>query len=81
VLAEPFSPESAVEAGFLDRIVPATELHGAARAVALQLSALSMHAHAESKLRARAPTLTAIREAMAADAASFRAADVRSTGT
>jgi enoyl-CoA hydratase len=81
VLAEPFSPDTAVEAGFLDRVVPAAELHGAARAVALQLSALNMHAHAESKLRARAPTLTALRDAMAADAAAFRAADVRSTGT
>jgi enoyl-CoA hydratase len=72
-LAEPFSPEDAVGAGFLDRVVEAAELPGAARAVAVQLSALDAKAHAASKLRARAHTLSALRAAIDDDDAELRA--------
>jgi enoyl-CoA hydratase len=72
-IAEPFSPDNAVEAGFLDRVVAATELQSSARNVALQLAALNMDAHVASKLRARAHTLSAIRAAIDADDAAFRA--------
>jgi enoyl-CoA hydratase len=72
-IAEPFSPENAVEAGFLDRVVAPGELHDTARMIATQLCALDMTAHKGSKLRARANTLTALRAAIDADAAEFRA--------
>ena len=71
--AEPFSPENAVEAGFLDRVVEAPALHEAARTTALALAALNMEAHAASKLRAREQTLRAIRAGIDADYAAFRA--------
>lgn len=73
MLAEPFSPDNAVEAGFLDRVVEPAELQGVARMTAVALSTLDMHAHAASKLRARQCTLSAIREAIEADDAEFRA--------
>jgi enoyl-CoA hydratase len=69
-IAEPFSPDNAVEAGFLDRVVPADELHAIARATATQLCALDMAAHAESKLRARTTTLAAVRAGIEADFAA-----------
>ena len=72
-IAEPFSPDNAVEAGFLDRVVPAAELHDTARVIATQLSALDMAAHQGSKLRARGHALAALRAAIDADAAEFRA--------
>jgi len=72
-IAEPFSPDNAVEAGFLDRVVAAGELPDAAQAIATQLAALDMVAHKGSKLRARAHTLAAIRAGIDADAAGFRA--------
>ena len=51
--AEMFSPEQAVEAGFLDRIVPAAELEAEAIAVATQLTQLNMTAHRNTKLKTR----------------------------
>ena len=69
-IAEPFSPDNAVEAGFLDRVVPADELHAVARATAIQLCALDRAAHAESKLRARTATLAAVRAGIEADFAA-----------
>jgi enoyl-CoA hydratase len=72
-LAEPFSPDNAVEAGFLDRVVDASELRDAARSIAVALCGLDMSAHAASKLRARAQALKAIRAGIDADYAAFRA--------
>jgi enoyl-CoA hydratase/carnithine racemase len=72
-LAEPFSPADAVAAGFLDRAVPAAELPATAHAIATQLTGLDMTAHAASKLRARAQTLSAIRTALVADFSELRA--------
>lgn len=72
-IAEPFGPDTAVAAGFLDRVVAPEELPDAARAVATQLTALDMPAHAASKLRARAQTLAALRAGIDIDAAAFRA--------
>ena len=73
-IAEPFSPDNAVEAGFLDRVVPADDLHATARALATQLRALDMAAHAERKLRARSATLAAVRAGIEADFAAASAA-------
>ena len=67
LLSEVFSPDDAVAAGFLDRVVPAEELAGAARDAAEQFAALNLSAHAASKLRAREQTLSALRSAIEAD--------------
>ncbi len=73
VLAELYAPESAVEAGFLDRVVPAAELAEAARNTAAQLAKLDRKAHAATKLRARAQALSAIRAGIEADDTELRA--------
>jgi enoyl-CoA hydratase len=67
ILAEVFSPKAAVEAGFLDRIVPAAELAEQAQQTALGLSALDMRAHAATKLSVRAQALDALRAAIVRD--------------
>jgi enoyl-CoA hydratase len=72
ILAEVFSPADAVAAGFLDRVVPAPELHDVAASAAAELTKLDLDAHAASKLRARAPALKAIRSAIETDHAAFR---------
>jgi enoyl-CoA hydratase len=71
-IAEPFSPANAVEAGFLDRIVNASELPTAAHATAVELTKLDLDAHARSKRRARARTLEALHAAIETDYAGFR---------
>lgn len=73
ILAEVFDPASAVEAGFLDALVPAGDLHAAARDKANALMGLDLEAHAATKLRAREATLAALRAAIEADDAEFRA--------
>ncbi len=71
--AEIYRPEDAVAAGFLDRVVPASELHAAGRRAAAELSRLDIDVHAATKLRARDHALRAIRAAIEADDAAFRA--------
>jgi enoyl-CoA hydratase len=71
--AEIHSPESAVEAGFLDRAVALEELEPVARGIVTELAKLDRDVHTQTKLRARASALRAIREAIEADAAEFRA--------
>jgi enoyl-CoA hydratase len=67
MLSELYSPANAVEAGFLDRVVPPSELQDAAQSTAAQLAQLNLEAHAASKLRAREAALTAIRAGIEAD--------------
>jgi enoyl-CoA hydratase len=69
--AEIHTPEAAVSAGFLDRLVPPAELPAAARAVATTLAKLPRAVHAATKLRAREQALTAIRAAIEGDAREF----------
>jgi enoyl-CoA hydratase len=71
-LAEPYTPDDAVAAGFLDRVVPGAELAATARAIAGMLTALDRKAHTESKQRLRGPTLEALRRAIEADHAEFQ---------
>jgi enoyl-CoA hydratase len=66
-LAETFSPDDAVAAGFLDRVVPASDVRQTALDVAAQLATLDMDAHANSKLRAREQALQAIRAGIEED--------------
>ena len=73
VLAEPFSPDTAVDAGFLDRVVEPERLQEVARGTAEGLLALDQAAHAATKLRAREQTLGAIRAGIEADYAAVRA--------
>jgi enoyl-CoA hydratase len=68
LLAEVYSPDGAVAAGFLDRVVPAAELGAAARETAAGLAKLNMDAHAATKLRARDHVLTVIRAAIGSEA-------------
>lgn len=72
ILAEPYSPEDAVAAGFLDRVAQPAELQEAARATATQLGKLNIAAHTASKLRAREQALQAIRAGIEADMASLQ---------
>ncbi len=72
ISAEIYSPAGAVEAGFLDRVVPEDELIAAARDKATALAKLNMPAHTATKLRARDKALQAVREAIEADEADLR---------
>jgi enoyl-CoA hydratase len=67
ITAEIYAPEQAIDAGFLDQVVPSSELLPTAQKLALSLSQLNMPAHAATKLRARANTLTALRQAIDTD--------------
>jgi enoyl-CoA hydratase len=60
-----------VGAGFLDRVVPATDLAESALEAAEALGQLDMRAHAATKLRTRGPALSAIHAAIAVDEAAF----------
>lgn len=73
MLAEVFSPEDAVLAGWLDELVSEDELTDAARAKAIALGALDARAHRETKLRARADMLATLAAATEADDVEFRA--------
>jgi enoyl-CoA hydratase len=66
-LAEQFSPDNAVAAGFLDRVVDPAQLAEVAGGTAAALAALDLPAHAATKLRVREQTLRAIRAATEAD--------------
>lgn len=67
ILAEPYQPASAVEAGFLDRTCDPADFWDAIAEIAGELAKLDPHAHKETKLRARKTALTAIGDAIAAD--------------
>lgn len=67
-LAEVYAPdETAIAAGFLDRVVPADQVIATARTTAASLASLNMAAHAANKLRGRADTLKALRAAIEAE--------------
>jgi enoyl-CoA hydratase len=63
-LGEMFEPDDAVVAGFLDRVVPATELEHAIDDVVSGLRKLHMPSHAMAKQRLRLPAMVAMREAI-----------------
>ncbi len=60
MLAEVFTPDDAVQTGWLDRVVPADELLATAQSHAKSLAAVNNAAHATTKLRLRQPVLDAI---------------------
>jgi len=67
-LAEIFDPATAVEAGFLDMIVPSDKVIDTALGVAKACTALNMRAHKGTKLKARAALLEEMDRAIEADA-------------
>lgn len=64
---EMFDPVSAVEAGFLDKVVPAEQLLATARAVAQQMKKINMTAHKNTKLKVRKALLETLDAAIALD--------------
>jgi len=64
---EMFEPKSAVDAGFLDKVVTAEELQGAALAAARQLKKINMNAHKNTKLKVRKALLEALDNAIIQD--------------
>jgi enoyl-CoA hydratase len=66
-LSEQFSPEQALQTGFVDALVPADRLLDEARDKAAKLLELDLAAHALSKRRLRAETLRKIRVALPLD--------------
>jgi enoyl-CoA hydratase len=65
--AEIYSPQQAVAAGFLDRVVSPADLAAVSRETAEAFTRLDMTAHAATKERARAATLASVRAAMRED--------------
>ena len=64
---EMFDPKSAVDAGFLDKLVSVEELPQAARDVALQLKKINMSAHKHTKWKVRKALLETLDAAIEAD--------------
>ncbi|WP_372943138.1 crotonase/enoyl-CoA hydratase family protein [Shewanella sp.] len=66
--AELFSPEAAINAGFLDLVVAPEQLMKSAHAVASQMQQLNMKAHHGTKLKERQHILSALDAAIEHDA-------------
>ncbi|NAN52605.1 crotonase/enoyl-CoA hydratase family protein [Pseudomonas protegens] len=64
---EMFDPQSAIDAGFLDKVVAPDELQGAALAAARQLKKINMVAHKNTKLKVRKALLDALDNAIIHD--------------
>ena len=73
ILAEVFTPETAIHAGFLDEVAAADEVLDVARQRAARLMTLDWRAHAATKQRSREAMLVALRAAIEADDAEMRA--------
>jgi enoyl-CoA hydratase len=65
--AEMFSPEAALAAGFLDRVVPPEQLLAMAVDVAQQMKGLNMTAHKKTKLKVRKALLDTLDSAIESD--------------
>ncbi|SCW94520.1 MULTISPECIES: crotonase/enoyl-CoA hydratase family protein [unclassified Pseudomonas] len=65
--AEMFNPQGAVDAGFLDKVVSAEELQGAALEAARQLKKINMTAHKNTKLKVRKALLDTLDSAILLD--------------
>jgi enoyl-CoA hydratase len=71
ILAETYSPEESVSAGFLDRVVEASDLLAMAVTKATELASLDRTAHAATKSHTRESTIAAIRTALDIDRGTF----------
>ena len=72
LLAEVFTPDNAVETGFLDAVVDESALMTAALATAQSFLALNATAHAHSKKRLREQVIAAISEGLTKDLAGWQ---------
>ncbi|SEO72055.1 crotonase/enoyl-CoA hydratase family protein [Pseudomonas sp. NFACC39-1] len=64
---EMFNPQSAVDAGFIDKVVSTDELQGAALEAARQLKKINMTAHKNTKLKVRKALLETLDSAILLD--------------
>lgn len=64
---EIFNPQDAMDAGFLDKVVPAEQLMATAVAVAQQLKKINMTAHKNTKLKVRKAFLETLDKAIELD--------------
>lgn len=64
---EMFDPAGAVEAGFLDKVVPAEQLLATTQAVAQQMKKINMTAHKNTKLKVRKALLETLDAAIEID--------------
>lgn len=64
---EMFNPQDALDAGFLDKVVPVEQLQDTARAAALQLKKINMTAHRNTKLKVRKALLETLDAAIELD--------------
>ena len=62
VAATVYAPDTAVDAGYLDRVVAPDALDETARAAAAELAALDARAYADNKARLRGPAIDRVRE-------------------
>lgn len=65
--AEAFDPQGAMDAGFLDKVVPAEQLQEAALSAARELKKINMLAHRNTKLKVRKALLDNLEAAIAQD--------------
>jgi enoyl-CoA hydratase len=72
-LSQPYTPTTAMAAGFLDEIVPADALASTVAAHTARLQKLHMGAFAATKLRLRADSLAALRDAINQDVLDWSA--------
>jgi enoyl-CoA hydratase len=72
-LAEPFAPDAALAAGFLDRVEDPGDVLFAAQDAAAALAALDLAAHAATKRQVREPVLAAVRAGIERDRAGWSA--------
>ena len=72
-LAETFTPESALQVGFIHELVHPPQLQARAHEFALQIAELNADAHAATKRRTRAEDLVQLTKAIEADAGEFLA--------
>ncbi len=68
---EMFDPAGAVEAGFLDKVVPAEQLAETVLAAARQLKKINMNAHKNTKLKVRKALLETLDDAIIRDQEHF----------
>ena len=69
--AEIYSPEGAVEAGFLDEVVAPEQLMARANELAQQFQKLNMRAHQQTKLKAKAEYLALLDRCIEKDAGNL----------
>ena len=62
-----YNPKEAIEAGFLDKVVPDTHLIPTAVKIAEMFSKLNLKAHAGTKLKSRKPYLEKLEAAIQLD--------------